>query len=182
MGPVPPLRRYYEKLRLPAARPVYLLVSHSGTGPMSGGGRISQVPGEPQCVRAPFFDPGGAPFGVLPSGRKRPSASATCVLSRLNSAAHTLPVYASQRGLLPNHATLGSGWLSPLPGRVEYLLGSTKRFQLHGSILLLQASPGALSAFAETFRLERRAPLRSASVEAHVVASGSHPSIGIPSM
>src|SRR5690606_26628138 len=91
----------------------------------------------------------GAPFGVLPSGRKRPSASATCVLSRLNSAAHTLLVYASQRGLLPNHATLGSGWLSPLPGRVEYLLGSTKRFQLHGSILLLQASPGAPSAFAE---------------------------------
>ena len=38
-------------------------------------------------------------------------------LSRLNHAACTLPVYASQRGLLRYHATLGSGWSPAFAGQ-----------------------------------------------------------------
>jgi hypothetical protein len=38
-------------------------------------------------------------------------------LSRLNHAACTLPVYASQRGSLRHHATLGTGWWPTFAGR-----------------------------------------------------------------
>jgi hypothetical protein len=38
-------------------------------------------------------------------------------VSGLNHAASTLPVYASQSGLPPNHATLGSGWLLAFTGQ-----------------------------------------------------------------
>ena len=38
-------------------------------------------------------------------------------LSRLNHAACTLPVYASQRGSLRHHATLGAGWWPTFAGR-----------------------------------------------------------------
>src|SRR5207245_333040 len=38
-------------------------------------------------------------------------------LSRLNHAACTLPVYASQGGSLRHHATLGSGWWPTSTGR-----------------------------------------------------------------
>jgi hypothetical protein len=125
--------------------------SLGGTSSVSGDGRISQVPGEPQCERAPVYDPGGtsAP-GIaalrcgLPCGKRRrlPRQSS---LSRLNNAARSLPVYASQPGSPPNHATLGSGRLPAFAGQECYLLGSIERFQLH-LILLSQALPGALSA------------------------------------
>ncbi len=38
-------------------------------------------------------------------------------LSRLNHAACTLPVYASQRGSLRHHATLDAGWWPTFAGR-----------------------------------------------------------------
>ena len=87
LGLVPPLHRYGEELRLPAVRPAalrclrlavpsgarYLLpppTSASAVGQgflpgcpsrsSSGDVRTSQVPGEPQCVCAVLFDPGGA--------------------------------------------------------------------------------------------------------------------------
>jgi len=87
LGSVPPRRGYYEALRLPVARPaalrcLRLAVSRShpafapaaagcaGRGPGVGnpvppsgshreGEGASQVPGEPRCERALFFDPGG---------------------------------------------------------------------------------------------------------------------------
>ncbi len=43
--------------------------------------------------------------------------SRACNLSRLDHAACTLPVYASQGGSLRHHATLGSGWWPALAGR-----------------------------------------------------------------
>jgi hypothetical protein len=66
-------------------------------------------------TRASLFDPGGAlapgRFGasVLPSATTTASASTGIRLSGLNLAARVLPVYASQPGLPPFHARLGSG-------------------------------------------------------------------------
>ena len=62
-----------------------------------------------------------------------------------------LPVYASQPGSPPNHATLGSGWSPAFAGRdcpAGFPCKVSVRFS-HG-VLLTQALPGALSA--ETFR------------------------------
>ena len=44
-------------------------------------------------------------------------------LSRLNHAACTLSVYASQPGSPPDHATLDSGWWPALTGQDSHLLG-----------------------------------------------------------
>ena len=68
-------------------------------------------------------------------------------LSRLNHAACTLSVYASQPGSPPDHATLDSGWWPALTGQDSHLLGSHRWFpvmsvRLHG-VLHHQASPGA---------------------------------------
>ena len=51
-------------------------------------------------------------------------------LSGLNHTAHPLAVYASQQGLLPNHARLASGCRPTLPGGIGYPLGSTARFSV----------------------------------------------------
>jgi len=48
-------------------------------------------------------------------------------LSRLNHAACTLPVYASQGGSLRHHATLGSGWWPPSAGREWVPAGFRKK-------------------------------------------------------
>ena len=53
-------------------------------------------------------------------------------------AAYALPVYASQPGSPPNHATLGSGWSLPFAGRVRPA-GFDGRFQFAINFLLLQA-------------------------------------------
>ena len=50
------------------------------------------------------------------------------ILSRLNHTAHPLAVYASQPGLLPDHARLASGCWPALPGGIGYPLGSNARF------------------------------------------------------
>ena len=69
--------------------------------------------GDP-CVHALLFDPGGASvpghFGTAAIAFRIVNyvGSAT-VLSRLYHTACTPPVYASQPGSLPDHATLGSG-------------------------------------------------------------------------
>ena len=74
------------------------------------------------CVQAPLFDPGG-PHDPGHGGpcdaafrSENGVGSAIGSLSRLNHAACTLPVYASQPGSPPCHATLGSGWRLPFAG------------------------------------------------------------------
>ena len=51
-------------------------------------------------------------------------------ISRLYHAACVFPVYASQPGLPPHHARLGSGCRPALPGEAGYSLGSYARFQI----------------------------------------------------
>ena len=117
--------------------------------PFSGDDRASQVPGEPQCLHALLFDPGGTltllliHARMLPSAGNTASASATN-LSRLNHTAYRPPVYASQPGLPQDHATLGSGCQHALPGRTIYLQGPNKEFLLPtGGFPSFQALPGA---------------------------------------
>jgi len=108
-------------------------VAPSGSG--RGGDGDSQVPGEPRCGRALLFDPGGTggPGLVQPDRcclpitlpRRLPQRR---FLSRLNDTAHPLAVYASQPGLLPDHARLASGCWPALPGGIGYPLGSDARF------------------------------------------------------
>ena len=50
-------------------------------------------------------------------------------LSRLNHAACTLSVYASQPGSPPDHATLDSGWWPALTGQDSHLLGRIEGFR-----------------------------------------------------
>jgi len=108
-------------------RPLRLLVT--------GGGRASQVPGEPRCAHAPLLDPGGivvqdplkhARYGLPRRQRRR---LPHYVFSRLDHAACALPVYASQPGSPRDHATLSSGCGSALPGGIGYPLGSLVRFR-----------------------------------------------------
>jgi hypothetical protein len=88
-----------------------------------GDDQVSQVPGEPPCVHAPLSDPGElftpGPTGRVDAAFRYPNdvgAREDC-LSRLNHAACTLPVYASQGGSLRHHATLGAGWWPTSTGR-----------------------------------------------------------------
>ena len=96
----------------------------------------SSTPTDPQCPT--IFN-----TQVLPSALPMASASVIENISGLNHAAHTLAVYASQRGLPQRHARLASGCWSALPGGVRYPQGPIDRFQF-SFILLSQASPGAL--------------------------------------
>jgi len=84
----------------------------------------------------------GTGASVLPASPITLAALSTGFLSRLNATAHKLPVYASQPGLPPNHATLGSGWWLAFAGQDWVPARSHRRFQL-ACFLLLQALPGA---------------------------------------
>ena len=87
------------------------------------------------CLHAPLFDPGGAPApgpfrtGVGVFRHANGVDSATIILSGLHHAACTLPVYASQPGSPPHHATLGSGWGPALAGQDSHLLGRIEGFR-----------------------------------------------------
>ena len=128
-GPVPLLQRYYETLRLPSARlaalrclrwaipsfrPLFIppaqderlrfdleLVLPASSGRCDGDGRVSQVPGDPWCALALFFDPGGTEHarpsrrvGAAPAFDKTEGSRGQ--LSRLNRTAWALAVYASR--------------------------------------------------------------------------------------
>ncbi len=123
---------------------------------VAGDVRTSQVPGKPQCTHAAFSDSGeaSAPGRVDPTAlrcglprfaRCRPS-QVRCDFEA-QRAAYPLPVYASQPGAPPHHATLGSGWSPPFAGR-DRPAGFDRRFQFAINLLLLQASPGARKAAA----------------------------------
>ena len=88
--------------------------------------------GDP-CLHAPLFDPGGP----LTPGQFRAShvafrivnyVGSALVLSRLYHAAYKHPVYASQPGSLPDHATLGSGWWPTFAGQDFHLLDRIEGF------------------------------------------------------
>ena len=73
------------------------------------------------CVHALLTDPGGPPASSATMQLMLPSATCTASaphlnLSRLNHTACTPPVYASQLGSLPVHATLGSDGSLALTG------------------------------------------------------------------
>jgi len=81
-----------------------------------------QVPGGTPLRACPALRPrrdlGARPPGasMQPSARSTASAPATIKLTGLHPTACTLPVYASQRGSLLHHATLGSGWRPTFAG------------------------------------------------------------------
>jgi hypothetical protein len=126
-----------------------------GARPVLGmeAGRASQVPGEPPCVRAPLFDPDGisalghscAPDAAFHSFNS--VGSRQYQISRLNHAAHTLAVYASQPGLIPGPRKTRFRLLASFAGRAlpAGLLREVSAPFLHG-FLLTQALPGALNA------------------------------------
>mgnify|MGYP000143256834 CR=1 FL=1 len=86
------------------------------------------------CLHAPLSDPGGP----LTPGQLRVSdaafrelndvGSASISLSRLHHAAYRHPVYASQPGSPPDHATLGSGGWPTFAGSGLAPAGSHRRF------------------------------------------------------
>ena len=89
--------------------------------------RYPRFLGDP-CVHAPLFDPGGPPApGHYRTGdvvfRTLNNVDSAFALSRLDHAACTLSVYASQPESPPDRATLDSGWWPALTGQDSHLLG-----------------------------------------------------------
>lgn len=86
------------------------------------------------CLHAPLSDPGGrltpGRFGVSHAAFRHLNnvGSASISLSRLYHAAYRHPVYASQPGSPPDHATLGSGWWPAFAGSGLSPAGSHRRF------------------------------------------------------
>src|SRR6266481_5126787 len=106
-----------------------------GAHPGSLARRRSGLPGSwgaPMCA-SPLFDPGelftpGLLRRVDTAFRLPNDVGARgYYLSRLNHAACTLPVYASQRGSLRHHATLGSGWWPASAGRGWFPAGPRRK-------------------------------------------------------
>ena len=122
-GSVPRPLRYYGDIRLPALRTVRSVAVTSATASMCGKRGVSQVPGEPLCVRAPLSDP-GEPSRRLPlllrdevAFRQHDGVGlATLYLSGLNHAARTLPVYASPTVLPRTTQHAVPAGRHPLPG------------------------------------------------------------------
>jgi hypothetical protein len=89
--------------------------------------------GSPLHVRPalrPRSDLGASPyrrFGAAPAYNDDEGSNGYS-LTRLNHTAFVLPVYASQPGSPPNHATLGSGYWLGFAGWVLPPLGSSVRF------------------------------------------------------
>ena len=117
-----------------------------------GNVRVSQVPGEPQCARALFSDPGGRRYA-------KPVAALSCCLASLNShGSHEYISFEAQSHgsrarclrfeghscLRPTQDSLPAGG-QPLPGGIGYPPGSSRGFQvIYITILLAQALPGAI--------------------------------------
>jgi hypothetical protein len=93
----------------------------------------SLTPARPRRLALPL----GAP--VRPSTSCTVSALACGYDFEARRAAYALPVYASQPGSPPHHATLGSGWSLPFAGR-DRPAGFDRRFQFAINFPLLQAS------------------------------------------
>ena len=124
---VPPVAPFAPRSRGAAPGPGPLLPRRPGRLLTVETGRYPKFLGDP-CLHALLFDPGGP----LASGHSDARDVAFRIynyvgsasgLSRLNHTAYRLPVYASQPGSPPHHATLGSGWWPALAGQVLHLLG-----------------------------------------------------------
>ena len=116
--------------------------------PLHGGeDETSQVPGRPlrtcPALRPPTGAPAPGPFGTGDGVFRHANGvdSAKMILSVLNHAACTLPVYASQPGSPPDCATLGSGWGPALAGQVSHLLGRIEGFRHVSPSTCLPPSP-----------------------------------------
>ena len=102
---------------------------------LRGDDRISQVPGQPQCIHALLSDPGGTLtqmpkcVQVFPSASKHAVGSPDASLSGLNHTAYMLPVHASQKGLPQYCATPDSGCRHAWPEGIHYPLGCYEKFQ-----------------------------------------------------
>ena len=101
-----------------------------------GNNRISQVPGEPQLSVCTCSVDSGRTARTRPLrcssmalGTTKAKAP-TKGLSKLNSMAFELAVYASQDGLPRHHARLASGRWSGATGRAFHPQGSYERFQV----------------------------------------------------
>ena len=99
-----------------------------------GDGEASQVPGRPLRT-CPALRPRRT---AVPQATTGPAMSSSVrmmtstprwVLSRLNHAACTLSVYASQPGSPPDRTTLDSGWWPALAGQDSHLLGRVDGFR-----------------------------------------------------
>jgi len=114
--------------------------------PSRGDAQASQVPGEPSRAHALVSGPGEIEGPGLCGTSMRPSAQSTASalamirLTGLHPTACTLPVYASQPGSLPCHATFGSGRWPAFAGRALTPAGFRRRFPpsrtVHGFLLL----------------------------------------------
>jgi hypothetical protein len=98
-----------------------------------GGGRASQVPGEPSCAYAMFSDPGrtnAAGHTLRQHGPRsfNDEGSLREVISGLNSTAWVLAVYASSVALLHHDARLASGCWPSSTRRGSNPQGSNERF------------------------------------------------------
>ena len=97
--------------------------SLGGTSSVSGDGRISQVPGEPQCERAPVCDPGGtsAP-GIaalrcgLPCGKRRRLPRRVPFRGSITRPTHSLCTLRSRGHPRTTQHSVPAG-CQPLPGR-----------------------------------------------------------------
>jgi hypothetical protein len=113
-----------------------LVTRYLQPGCCRGNDRISQVPGEPQLSVCTCSVDSGRTARTRPircsnvalgiSKAKAPTKG----LSKLNSMAFELAVYASQDGLPRHHARLASGRWSGATGRAFHPQGSDERFQI----------------------------------------------------
>ena len=115
----------------------------SGRELVSGNGRISYVPGEPQLCSCPVLRPRrDRRIRPLQCAGAAPAVSTTkaptFVLSRLNHTASALAVYASQAGSPRHHARLASGCWPSSSGRACLPAGFRRKVSsciLHLSLL-----------------------------------------------
>src|SRR5271157_2618375 len=136
LGLVPPLPRYYEVLRLPAAHFAALRFLRLAIPSL----RPWFVPSDPGVTRQAEWTmselPGAAPATDNDEGSPR------VVISGLNRTAFDLAVYASQGWSPTRHARLASGCWSGSTGRDWLPAG----FHLKGFKLRLSSSPELLGA------------------------------------
>lgn len=151
LGSVPPLRRYYEVLGLPAIHPASLVSLARRYHPVLEMARPPRFLKD-LCMRALLSDPGGtmtpSHFGalVLPPSSSTTTAPTTITISGLYHTARILAVYASQAGSASTalyHARLAPGWRLPLAGRAWLPARSHRKVSAIHRFPLSQAFPGA---------------------------------------